>query len=423
MIENNTNAPVADGTEAQGWVFPTVLADYNLAASVPAYTARLAIVKGTPAAGPAEPVLDQTATLYMVPIAKYQISVAGAITAFEDRREFVDVETIVGCNATENDEIHDALIMGTAVNDGAGAAGLGAALRATLENANGDIEDAGQLAIRWTDAANGSEDARFELRLSAVNTDNLSAVINAPTATSADGNARGAGSVDLQAVRAAATEVASGSYAFVCGSNCTASGNNSHACGSSTTSSGQFSTAEGTGTVASGESSHAEGAGGTASGQYSHKGGGFAVASLYGQWARASGNFAANSDAQTSVLTARGTTAGGGVAIELFLDGAAGTQRMVIPASSAWAVDVLVIAMAQNAADAASFHGYCMIYRDNAGTTSVTGAAVTAIVASGCNVTLTADDVNESLLIQFSDDSAHVFRVVATVRLAQVSYP
>jgi len=96
---------------------------------------------------------------------------------------------------------------------------------------------------------------------------------------------------------------------------------------------------------------------------------------------------------------------------------------MVIPASSAWAVDVLVIAMAQNAADAASFHGYCMIYRDNAGTTSVTGAAVTAIVASGCNVTLTADDVNESLLIQFSDDSAHVFRVVATVRLAQVSYP
>ena len=217
MVENNTNAAVDDGTEAAGWVFPTVLADYDATPGIPPYAARLVIVKGTENVAPAEPALDVSNTLFMVPVFKYQIAVGGAITLPVDRREFVDIEQIVGVDVLGNTTIEDALIIGTQVTNGAGAADLGVGIRAKLENDNGDLEDAGQLTVRWTDAANGSEDSRLELRLSSANAFNLSAVINAPTAASADGNARGAGAVDLQQVRSGVAQVASGDWSVISG--------------------------------------------------------------------------------------------------------------------------------------------------------------------------------------------------------------
>ena len=62
-----------------------------------------------------------------------------------------------------------------------------------------------------------SDETRFELRLKAGGSDNLSAVINAPAGTSADGNARGVGSVDLQQIRDVITAVASGVAATIGG--------------------------------------------------------------------------------------------------------------------------------------------------------------------------------------------------------------
>jgi len=234
MVENNTNAAVDDGTEAAGWVFPTALADYDATPGIPPYSARLVIVKGTVGAG--EPDLDVSNTLFMVPIAEYEISVLGAITNYVDRREFVDIEQIVSVATGDDDTIEDALIIGTQVTNGAGDDGLGVAIRAKLENSTGDLEDAGQLAIRWTDATNASEDSRLELRLSSTNALNLSAVINAPAAASADGNARGIGAVDLQQTRAVVTQVASGTNSVVSG--------------------GRYNTASGTDTTAGGGASN-----------------------------------------------------------------------------------------------------------------------------------------------------------------------
>ena len=99
-------------------------------------------------------------------------------------------------------------------------------------------------------------------------------------------------------------------------------------------------------------------------------------------------------------------------------------RNPTIPADTAWTYDILVVAMAQNAAAVHSSRAYGVIYRDNANSTALASASgVIVEQAGGCTTAVTADDVNEALQIGFTDDSANVFRVVATVRLAQVSFP
>ena len=93
LVENNTNAAVSDGTASNGWIFPTDPTDYDGLSSIPAYTARLVIVKGAEAGAPVAPALDQSSTLYMVPLAQYQVSVVPAISNFTDSRAFVDANT------------------------------------------------------------------------------------------------------------------------------------------------------------------------------------------------------------------------------------------------------------------------------------------------------------------------------------------
>jgi len=322
LVENNTNAAVATDSVPNTWRWPTVLADYD-GNAVPAYSARLVIISGAEAAIPVAPVLDQTNTLYCVPLAQYTIDNTSTITALTDLREFADIERIVGVAVADNATIKDAAILGTQVTDGAGAAGLGVGIRARLENAIGTLKNAARLVFRWTDAADGSEDSRAELYLSAGNADNLSAVINAPTAASVNGNARGAGAVDLQPVRSAATQVASGVGAFIAGGiDNTASGNYSHAEGNTATASGRSAHAEGEFATASGnmshaegeltnataESAHAEGQNTLASGLYSHAEGIDTVASGAGSHSEGGTNTAS---AGFSHAEGNGTTASG----------------------------------------------------------------------------------------------------------------
>lgn len=68
-------------------IFPTSLVDYGGVAELPPFTARLCILEGTEAASPTAPTLDADLnTLYMVPLAQYQIDTGGSISAFVDRR-------------------------------------------------------------------------------------------------------------------------------------------------------------------------------------------------------------------------------------------------------------------------------------------------------------------------------------------------
>jgi hypothetical protein len=97
LVQNNTAVALAAGiASGNNLVFPTSLTDYNSLSSLPPYTCRLAILRGSEAASPTAPTLDvDTATLFMVPLAQYQISTGGTVSALTDRREYCRFSTEV----------------------------------------------------------------------------------------------------------------------------------------------------------------------------------------------------------------------------------------------------------------------------------------------------------------------------------------
>ena len=279
---------------------------------VPAYTARItwvsALVQST----------DRT-TYWDIPLATV-VTDGSSVTSIVNTAEYINFDHFVNADVSENDIVHDAVVIGAVVSNGDGEDDFGAAALFQLENDDGDVEDAGRLAIVWTDSTNGSEDSREELYLSSGNAMNLSRVTNAPATASVDGNARGAGATDLQQYRTAATQVASGQYAFVVGQRNTASntsacalGNlnvasNTHsfACGVGNTASGDGSFAQNYNNTASGQFSHAQGAGNTSSGYGSHAAGATCVAS--GDLSHAEGS-SCTADANYSWAIGRGADA------------------------------------------------------------------------------------------------------------------
>ena len=92
IVENNTNTAY-DGT-ASGVVldFPTVLTDYEGTASVPAYSALLAILRGNAVTGAAT-ALVQTPSYWMIELARYNISNVPVISNLTDNRDFINAET------------------------------------------------------------------------------------------------------------------------------------------------------------------------------------------------------------------------------------------------------------------------------------------------------------------------------------------
>jgi len=286
-----------------------------------------------------------------------------------------------------------------------------------------------------------------------------------PDGTATGGNARGANAVDLQLARLAATQVASGDNSFVVGSRSTASGPQSIAMGTSN-STGTASiaigghpvfgvnTASGTGAAAVG------GVGNTASGAYAfttgdanraEKHGSIAmglrsVSYLLSQRAVASGVLTATSgDAQTSdirlfrLITGTATT-------ELTLDSgtpAAGTRAILNLLTGAtsgrvWNAKIQLIAVCTvqgaGTVTAGEVYGgnYSAIIKRIGNSTSIVGAGVISAGESYDTnmetsvVTISADDTNESLKIEFTPPTTAaadtVIRVVATVYLTEVGY-
>jgi hypothetical protein len=94
--------------------------------------------------------------------------------------------------------------------------GFGAGLEFELET-NGGQDVAGILAATWEDATHATRQSQLEFWTNYQGDEVLSGVIVAPSTASVTGNTRGAGAVDLQGYRSAATEVASGNYSVVAG--------------------------------------------------------------------------------------------------------------------------------------------------------------------------------------------------------------
>lgn len=196
-------------------------------------------------------------------------------------------------------------------------------------------------------------------------------------------------------------------------------GNNNTASGQESTVGGGkdnlVSTAATGGVVAGGDSNQV-------SAVYGGVPGGFgAVAELYGQQAHAAGVFAAGGDAQTSVLVARRSTTDATPA-ELFLDGI--DDRLVLAADATWAFTITVVARRTDADGESAAYKFEGCIDNNAGTVALVGAVTKTVLAEDtaawdCNVT--ADDVNNALVITGTAEAAKTVRWVARVELTQVA--
>ena len=133
------------------------------------------------------------------------------------------------------------------VSGGVGAASHGAGVEFYGESDTTTNQAMGLIAARWSVATHASRRGRFEFRAWYIGSEVLIGVVEAPTSASVDGNPRGAGAVDWQGYRSAATQVASGVYTALGGGfentvsgdiatipggySCLASGDNSFAAG------------------------------------------------------------------------------------------------------------------------------------------------------------------------------------------------
>jgi hypothetical protein len=296
----------------------------------------------------------------------------------------------------------------------------------------------------------GVPDPNVALVLSPKGTGGLQAQV--ADGTIAGGNARGNNAVDLQTVRTASTQVASGARSVVGGGERnTASGSTSFVGGglgnmasspasavtmgngntaSSTGASvggGQFNTASNSNsTIGGGLSNTASGIGATVAG------GERALADQRGMFSHASGLFAAPGDAQFSRMILRRQTTDA-TPLVLTADGTAGgaDDFIALPAESAYCFDVYVIAtqtggVAGTASDSAWWHFRGGIRRDNANNTTLIGSNTEETSAdagaAAWVVTVTADDTNEALQIEVTGEVDKTIRWVATVQYVRVAY-
>jgi hypothetical protein len=297
-------------------------------------------------------------------------------------------------------------------------------------------------------------------------------VCTIPDATAAGGNSRGQYAVDLQRARSTAAMVAGGNYSVIGGGQDNQAGgvwsfigsgfsnygfNNGFViCGGYDNTNGGTYSFIGGGTsnniqsganafIGAGESNYLNGDWATLTGGYLNQinasfgsivGGRQANATLYAMQAYSAGQFSALADAQMGTIQMRRAITGTAIA-DLFLDGS--SIQAILPATNTlWMVRIQLVAICTAAGNGTTVVGASYVTERHAGikrlntTTSLVGSVQTIGTAqadatmSTSVVTITADDTNEALRVQFTPPSTAgtttTFRVVATVELTQVKY-
>ena len=297
-------------------------------------------------------------------------------------------------------------------------------------------------------------------------------VCTIPDATAAGGNARGQYAVDLQMARSSASMVAGGNYSVIAGGQDNQAGGswsfigggfsnygfNSYfvICGGYDNTNGSSAGFVGGGqsnnltsgsyaVLVGGQSNYSNGDWATLTGGYLNQinatfgsivGGRQANAYLYAMQAYSAGQFSALADAQMGTIQMRRAITGTAIA-DLFLDGS--SVQAILPATNTlWMVRIQLVAICTAAGNGTTVVGASYVTERHAGikrlntTTSLVGSVQTIGTAqadatmSTSVVTITADDTNEALRVQFTPPSTAgtttTFRVVATVELTQVKY-
>ena len=268
---------------------------------------------------------------------------------------------------------------------GTAAAGFGIGIDLQAETSTTADIDIGAIEFDWVVATHASRQSELILYAYYIGNKVEVGVFVAPGSAPTAGNARGSGAVDLQSLRAAATDIASGDYSSLGG-----------------------------------------GSGNRASGDYSHSPGGKdGLAQSYGQRVQASGSFSAIGDAQSSVFVVRRSVDNSDANwYELFLDGAA--ERMAVPADTVWTFDILIAGTTQGSTKSFGFRIEGVIENDG-GTTSVLASTVTTIYDTDdtdFDARVSADDPNDALLVELTDSTSggDVVQWVARVQTAEVTF-
>lgn len=291
------------------------------------------------------------------------------------------------------------------------------------------------------------------------------------------GNERGVGSVDLQQVRDAATQVASATASVIGGGRSNTAGGDFY----STVSGGNYNVASGTcstigggvNNIASGSRSTVSGGAGNqaselfstigggegnisenesttisggstntasgiwsticggeaniASGSHSTVLGGYrAFTDRYGMIANASGCFASEGDSQAVSFVLRTLTTNA-APTNVFLDGTNGSNRLTIPSGKILACTVNVSGIKSDGSLGAHYIKKVMI-KNVGGTTSLVGTVSTVgsdvedAGASAWDVTITADNTNDALDIKVTGAASTTIRWVAVVRGLEIAY-
>lgn len=287
----------------------------------------------------------------------------------------------------------------------------------------------------------------------------------APDGTATGGNVRGTNAIDLQTLRGAATQVASGSYSVVIGTYNTASGNYSRAIGHASIASGSTCLAFGHSCTASGDDSVAIGSSSTASNanttaignsntassngaiaiggyqntasavgalaigwqtvaseQHSMSTGLRSSSSRYGQRSHAAGFFAAAGDAQRVEFVARNKTTNS-TATTLFLDGS--STRLTITSGKVLSAMCRICGIKSDGSAVANYVRRVVI-KNVGGTTSLVGSVETIGTDiednAATDVAITADDTNDALQINVTGITSETWRWVAVVEGLEIAY-
>jgi hypothetical protein len=227
-----------------------------------------------------------------------------------------------------------------------------------------------------------------------------------PNSAASGGNARGANACDLQTIRTAASQVASGQGSVTAGYGNTASGQYSVSMGDRSIASGYAAMAFGTAAVASGTGAvafclgEATATASTALGFYSR-------AYRQGMFANSQQRFAANGDNQFFIQPQYVTTTGN-TPTELVV---AASVRHVLTANTVNHVMVIVTGSKSDGSAVARYMRQVCIKRVGSTTTLVgTVDAIGVDVAAGTAIDITADDTNDSLKIEVTGIAGETWR-------------
>jgi len=133
-------------------------------------------------------------------------------------------------------------------------------------------------------------------------------------------------------------------------------------------------------------------------------------------------SFANKGDAQTSFVVAVRETEDA-TPSQLWVGGDMYEEDLLIPTGTTWAFDILVAARREDADNESAGYHFLGVIDNNAGTTALVGAVAKTVIAEDdadwdCNVT--ADDVDDALVITVTGEAGKTIRWVARVNLVHV---